>query len=97
MEWRHSFCGLIGIALSGALKLLVDPRQVSRFYALRDERAVKQGMWVAVAGLAIVQFCIFPVGLYAHLLMDGVTDTDVIVPAPLLIERRSFQFGHLTF
>ena len=88
-EWNGGipFAVLIGIALSGALKLLVDPRQVSRFYALRDERALKQGMWVAVAGLAIVQFCIFPVGLYAHLLMDGVTDTDVIVPS--LINRET--------
>ena len=38
-EWNGGipFAVLIGIALSGALKLLVDPRQVSRFYALRDE------------------------------------------------------------
>ena len=42
---------------------------------------------MAVAGLAIVQFCIFPIGLYAHLLMDGVTDTDVIVPT--LINRET--------
>ena len=88
-EWNGGipFAVLIGIALSGALKLFVDPRQVSRFYALRDERAIRQGMWVAVIGLAIVQFCIFPVGLYAHLLMEGVTDTDVIVPT--LINREA--------
>jgi len=71
---------LLGISLSGSLKLLVDPRQISRFYALRDDRAVKQGVWIAVTGLALVQFCIFPVGVYAHLIMSGVTDTDLIVP-----------------
>ncbi len=74
------FVVLLGISLSGSLKLLVDPRQVSRFYALRDEQAVRQGIWVAVIGLALVQFCIFPVGVYAHLIMEGVTDTDLIVP-----------------
>jgi SSS family transporter len=74
------FLVLMGISLSGSLKLLVDPRQLSRFYALRDERAVRQGIWIAVIGLAVIQFCIFPVGLYAHLIMDGVTDTDLIVP-----------------
>ena len=74
------FLVLLGISLSGSLKLLVDPRQISRFYALRDDRAVKQGVWVAVIGLALVQFCIFPVGVYAHLIMSGVTDTDLIVP-----------------
>lgn len=74
------FVVLLGIALSGSLKLLVDPRQVSRFYALRDERSVRVGVWVAVAGVTIIQFCLFPVGLYAHFLLDGVTDTDLIVP-----------------
>lgn len=74
------FLVLMGISLSGSLKLLVDPRQLSRFYALKDDAAVRQGVWVAVIGLAVVQFCIFPVGVYAHLLMEGVTDTDLIVP-----------------
>ncbi len=74
------FVVLLGISLSGSLKLFVDPRQISRFYALRDDRAVSQGVWIAVIGLALVQFCIFPVGVYAHLIMEGVTDTDLIVP-----------------
>lgn len=74
------FLVLMGISLSGSLKLFVDPRQISRFYALRDDRAVRQGVWIAVLGLALVQFCIFPVGVYAHLIMEGVTDTDLIVP-----------------
>jgi SSS family transporter len=74
------FLVLMGISLSGSLKLLVDPRQISRFYALKDDRAVRQGVWVAVIGLALVQFCIFPVGVYAHLILTGVTDTDLIVP-----------------
>jgi SSS family transporter len=81
-DWNGGipFAVLVGIALSGSLKLIVDPRQVSRFYALKSDAAAKQGLWVAVIGLAIVQFCIFPVGIYAHLIMDGVTDTDIIVP-----------------
>ena len=74
------FVVLLGIALAGSLKLLVDPRQVTRFYGLRDERSVRTGIWVAVGGILIIQFCLFPIGLYAHLLLDGVTDTDLIVP-----------------
>ena len=80
MNGGIAFVVLLGIALSGSLKLMVDPRQISRFYALKDDRELKRGVWVAVIGLAIVQFCIFPVGVYAHLIMDGVTDTDLIVP-----------------
>ena len=74
------FVVLLGIAFAGSLKLLVDPRQVTRFYGLRDERSVRVGIWVAVAGILLIQFCLFPIGLYAHLLLDGVHDTDLVVP-----------------
>ena len=81
-EWNGGipFVVLLGVALSGSLKLIVDPRQLSRFYALQDERAAKQGLWVAVLGLALVQACLYPIGIYAHLLLDNVSDTDLIVP-----------------
>lgn len=74
------FAVLLGIALSGSLKLLVDPRQLSRFFALRDASQVRVGLWVSAVGLTVVLGCLFPVGLYAHFLLDGVTDTDLIVP-----------------
>ncbi|MCZ0942687.1 MAG: hypothetical protein OXJ53_06505, partial [Gammaproteobacteria bacterium] len=78
---------LMGIALSGSLKLLVDPRQVARFYALRDDNALKVAMRVSVVGIALVQFCLYPIGIYAHFLIEGVTDTDNVVP--MLINDRS--------
>ncbi len=78
---------LLGIALSGSIKLIVDPRQISRFYALRDARSIRTGIWVAVGGILIVQMCLFPVGMYATMLLQGVSDTDLIVPT--LINDRS--------
>ena len=74
------FAVLLGVSLSGSLKLLADPRQLSRFYALKDDVAVRQGKWIATLGLAIVLGCLFPVGIYAHLILSEVTDTDLIVP-----------------
>lgn len=74
------FVVLLGISLSGSLKLIVDPRQTSRFFALKDDAALRSGMWVAIVGLTIVQLCLYPIGIYAHLLIDGVSDTDLIVP-----------------
>lgn len=76
---------LVGILLSGSLKLLVDPRQVSRFFALEDQRALRRGMWVALILLLLIQLGLFPVGLLAHLFFDAVEDTDMIMP--MLLQR----------
>ena len=75
------FAVLLGVSLSGSLKLLADPRQLSRFYALKNEAEVLRGKWIATIGLAIVLGCLFPVGIYAHLILTDVTDTDLIVPS----------------
>ena len=71
---------MIGLALAGSLKLLIDPRQLTRFYGLSVDANLRRGIWVAVGGILIIQFCLFPVGLYAHFLLDQVVDTDLIVP-----------------
>ncbi|MEM7079097.1 MAG: hypothetical protein AAF513_10760 [Pseudomonadota bacterium] len=90
------FAVLLGISLSGGLKLLVDPRQLSRFYALRDDRAVRQGVWVALLGLLLVQSMLFPIGVYAHLLLPAVSDTDLIVPT-LVSDRAVFPLWAADF
>ena len=77
------FLVLLGITLAGSMKLLIDPRQVSRFYGLRDERSIKLGVIFALGGLLIVQFCLFPLGIYAHHLISDVSDTDLVIPTLL--------------
>ena len=56
------FVVLLGISLSGSLKLIVDPRQTSRFFALKDEAALRSGMWVAIVG---------PTSFYLSLVIQG--------------------------
>jgi len=87
LEWNAGlpFAVLIGIFLSGSLKLLVDPRQVSRFFALEDQRALRRGMWVAMLLVLLIQIGLFPVGVLAHLFFESVDDTDMIVP--MLLQR----------
>lgn len=88
MDWNAGlpFAVLIGIFLSGSLKLLVDPRQVSRFFSLADQRAVRTGMLVAMVTVLLIFFGLFPVGLLAHLFFDQVDDTDLIMP--MLLQRQ---------
>lgn len=90
------FAVLLGVSLSGSLKLLVDPRQISRFFALKDDTAAQQGIWVAAGGLAIILFCLFPVGIYAHLILTDVSDTDLIVPT-LVSDPTVFPFWAADF
>lgn len=90
------FAVLLGVSLSGALKLLVDPRQISRFFALKDDAAVKQGIWVAAVGLGIILFCLFPIGIYAQLILQDIGDTDLIVPT-LVSDPSIFPFWAADF
>jgi len=76
---------LLGIACAGGAKFLVEPRQVSRFFALRDDRALRIGMIVAPAAIGFSYLCLLPIGVLARgLLADGsVAETDAVIPALL--------------
>ena len=75
---------LIGIIVAGTLKFIVDPRQLSRFYALADKRAVRVGLFASTAAFLVVYTILMPIGLYAHgVLGSGLTDSDLVVPTLL--------------
>ena len=81
---------LIGVMVAGLVKFAVEPRQLSRFFALEGHAAVRKGMWVSCITFAVVFTLILPVGLYARLLpidalvsVSGTADTDLVVPALL--------------
>jgi SSS family transporter len=75
---------LLGILFGGTIKFVVEPRQLSRFYALRDRAAVRRGLWVSTLSFALVYTLLAPIGLYARRIMpEGIADTDRIVPALL--------------
>jgi len=71
---------LLGVLLAGSMKLLVEPRQLSRFFALRDQKSIRQGIWISVVGIVVIQLCLLPIGIYAHLFLSSVSDTDLIMP-----------------
>lgn len=54
------FAALFGIIVAGTMKLMVEPRQLSRFYALRDAAAVRLGFWVATLSFLIVYALLVP-------------------------------------
>lgn len=75
---------LLGILFAGTIKFVVEPRQLSRFYALADARAIRRGMWVSTLSFLLVYSLLVPIGIYARRIFPtGMTDTDQIVPALL--------------
>ena len=76
---------LLGIACAGGAKFLVEPRQVSRFFALKDDRALRIGMIVAPAAIGLSYLCLLPLGVLARgLLAEGsVAESDAVIPALL--------------
>jgi Na+/pantothenate symporter len=99
LSWRGGVAlpVLLGTLFAATAKMAVEPRQLSRFYALGDSRALKQGMWISVLLFAGVYACLVPLGLFAHgILGPGVTDTDLVVPQ-LLIAPDVFSTGTAAF
>lgn len=75
---------LIGIVVAGTLKFIVDPRQLARFYALADRRALRRGVWISTGAFLLVYTLLLPVGLYAHAILGGgISESDLVVPSLL--------------
>lgn len=74
---------ITGIGLSGGLKLVADPRQLSRFYALRSRASARMGaVWIA-AIVGVTYAFLLPIGLLSRaydLPPDVASRTDSIVP-----------------
>lgn len=88
---------LLGVLFAGLVKFVVDPRQLSRFYALKGRRAARTGLWVSTLTFGGVYALLIPVGIYARRIFPtGVEDTDLVVPS-LLTEGSVFGEGVAAF
>ena len=75
---------LIGTMVAGLVKFAVEPRQLSRFFALEGAKAMRTGMWVSSLTFAGVFSLLIPVGIYARRIFPaGIDDTDLVIPTLL--------------
>lgn len=75
---------LMGTMFAGLVKFAVEPRQLSRFFALEGENATRTGMIVSSVTFGAVFSLLIPVGIYARrILPTGIDDTDLVVPTLL--------------
>lgn len=88
---------LLGVLFAGLVKFVVDPRQLSRFYALEGRQAARTGLWVSTLTFGGVYMLLIPVGIYARRIFpEGMDDTDLVVPS-LLTEGSVFPEGVAAF
>jgi Na+/pantothenate symporter len=74
----------MGTMFAGLVKFAVDPRQLSRFFALEGENATRTGMIVSSVTFGAVFSLLIPVGIYARrVIPSGIEDTDLVVPTLL--------------
>jgi SSS family transporter len=74
---------IVGVGLSGGLKLVADPRQLSRFYGLRGAGSARSGAWLIGVLVAVTYLFLLPIGLLARVQdvpPEVAARSDAIVP-----------------
>ncbi len=83
----------LGVVFAATVKFAVEPRQLSRFYALESRAAARKGLWVSTGAFLLVYTLLIPVGLYArNIIPGGLPETDMVVPQ-LLTTPGVFSAG----
>ena len=82
---------ILGLSLAVGLKYVVEPRQLSRFYGLRNKSALRQASIIAPLLILVTYVCLLPAGALAHaVLPEAISDSDEVIPALL---ARAQLFG----
>ncbi len=81
-QGKMPILAILGLALAGGMKMLVDPRQISRIYGLRDKKALGVARIVAPLLMLVTYLCLLPIGALAHALIpaDAINDSDLVMP-----------------
>ena len=82
---------ILGLSLAVGLKYVVEPRQLSRVYGLRNKSALRQASIIAPLLILLTYTCLLPVGALSHaVLPDVISDSDQVIPTLL---ARAELFG----
>ena len=78
------FTVLLGVMMASTMKFMVEPRQLSRFYAIRGQSSIHSGRIVSTLAFLVVYSLLVPIGLYAHRIVDSpLSDSDLVIPTLL--------------
>ncbi len=73
---------VLGLALAGGIKLVVDPRQIERFNGLGEPKAVRWAGVLALLLMVVTYVCLLPIGAFAHALIseNAISTSDEVMP-----------------
>jgi SSS family transporter len=84
VSWKGNMplMAILGLSLAGGMKLLVDPRQISRLYGLKDQKALRLAKVVSPLLILITYVCLLPIGAFARAFIPAgaITDSDLVMP-----------------
>ncbi len=84
LEWsgQMPLFAMVGLALGVALKFLVEPRQLSRFFGLAWIEQLRPGRWLVLTMMFLTYLFMLPVGFLAHAFIpeNTIQETDEVVP-----------------
>ena len=65
LSWNTAmpFTVLLGVMMASTMKFMVEPRQLSRFYAISDKKNIAIGRVVSTAAFLVVYTLLVPIGL----------------------------------
>ena len=83
-SWSNSegLAAALAYSIAVGVKYLVEPRQLSRFYGLKDAGALRTAAWIAPLAILVSYFCLLPLGAIARTVIEpnSIVDTDQVVP-----------------
>ncbi|MCH2373704.1 MAG: hypothetical protein MK538_05945 [Planctomycetes bacterium] len=79
---KMPFMTVLGLSIAGGLKFLVEPRQLSRYYGLKDQSALRVARLVSPILLTVTFIAVLPIGTLAHAVIppEAITDSDEVIP-----------------
>lgn len=88
---KMSWLNVIGLSLAVGIKYVVEPRQLSRFYGLKNKKALKQAALIAPVLVCVTYVALLPVGVLSHALIpeSAIQSSDEVIPY-LLSESQIF-------
>ena len=86
-EGNMPLAAILGLSIAGGMKMLVDPRQLSRIYGLKDQGALRTARIVSPLLILITYVCLLPIGTFAHALIpaSAIPDSDHVMPYLLVL------------